>query len=119
MSCDLALAGPDVLEVDRLALLVVAQRLVLQVDVHRAGQGVGDDQRGRGQVVGADLGVDPALEVAVAAQDGDGDQVVFVDRLGDLRRQRARVADAGRAAVADQVEAELVEVRRRARRRAR
>ena len=40
-----------------------------------------------------------------------GDQVVLVDRLGDLGRKRARVADAGRAAVADQVEAKLVEIR--------
>ena len=98
-------------KIDRLALAIGAERLVLQVDVHRAGQGVGDDQRRRGQVVGPHLGVDPALEVAVAGEDGDGDQVVFLDRLGDRGRQRARVADAGRAAVADQVEAELVEVR--------
>ena len=83
----------------------------MQVDVHRPGEGVGDDQRGRRQVVGADVGVDPALEVAVAAEHGDGDQVVAVDLFGDRRGQGAGVADAGRAAVADQVEPELVEVR--------
>ena len=38
-----------------------------------------------------------------------------VDGLGDLLRQRAGVADAGGAAVADEVEAELVEVRGEAR----
>src|SRR5690606_14135703 len=54
------------------------------------------------------------LEVAVAGQHGDHGQVVVVDGLRDLLRQRARVADAGGAAVADQVEAELLQVRRQA-----
>ena len=40
----------------------------------------------------------------------DDDQVVVADRRRDLVGQRTAVADAGRAAVADQVEAELVEV---------
>ena len=39
-----------------------------QVDVHGAGQGVGHHQRGRGQVVHPHVGVDPALEVAVARE---------------------------------------------------
>ena len=39
---------------------------------------------------------------------------MLVDRGGDLLGQRAGVADAGGAAVADQVEAELVQVRREA-----
>ena len=85
------------------------------VDLHRAGEGVRDDQRRGRQVVHLDVGVDPALEVAVAGEHrGDG-QVVVVDRLGDLLRQRAGVADAGGAAVADEVEADLVEVRGQAR----
>ena len=41
----------------------------------------------------------------------DDRQVLGVDDVGDLLRQRAGVADAGRAAVADEVEAELLEVR--------
>ena len=42
------------------------------------------------------------------------DQVGLLDGVGDRLGQRAAVADAGRAAVADGVEAELVEVRRQA-----
>ena len=41
----------------------------------RAGDGVGDDQRRRGQIVGLDFRVDAALEVAVAGEHGGRDQI--------------------------------------------
>ena len=75
-----------------------------------AGERVGDDQRRRHEVVGADIDVDAALEVAVAGEHADGDQAVLFDGLRDVGGQRAGVADAGGAAVADDVEAELFEV---------
>ena len=78
--------------------------------MHRAGDRIGDDQRRRGEIVGAHVGVDAALEIAVAREHRGGDEIVLVDRLGDLRRQRSGIADAGGAAEADQVEAELVEI---------
>ena len=106
---DLLRRRPDVGEIDRLALLVVAERLAGQVDLHRAGERIGDDQRRRGEVVGAHVGIDAALEIAVARQHRRGDQIVLGDRRRNLRRQRAGIADAGGAAVADEVEAELVE----------
>src|SRR6266540_1364684 len=55
------------------------------------------------------VGVDAPLEVAVAGQHADHGEVMLVDGRGDLLRQRAGVADAGGAAVPDQVEAELVQ----------
>ena len=55
----------------------VAERLVVEVDVDAPGQGVGDDQRRRHQVVGPHLGVDAALEVAVARQHRGDDQVAL------------------------------------------
>ena len=78
------LGRPDVFEVDELTVRVAAQGIIQKVDVHRAGQGIGHDQRGRGQVIRPDLGIDPAFEVPVAAQDGGDDQIVVVDRLRDL-----------------------------------
>ena len=102
--------GPDVAQVDRLAVGALAERLVDEVDVHPAGERVGDDQRRAGQVVGLHVLVDPALEVAVAGEDGADRQVLLGDRRRDLRRQRPGVADAGGAAVADEVELERVEV---------
>ena len=93
---------------------VVPSGSVVEVQVHRPGQRVGDDQRRRGEVVHLDVGVDPALEVAVAGQHRDDREVVLADRGRDLLGQRAGVADAGGAAVADQVEAELLQVRQQA-----
>ena len=93
------------------AVLVVAQRVGREVEVHRAGEGVGDDQRRGRQVVHLDVGVDPALEVAVARQHRGTARSCVVDRGDDRLGQRAGVADAGGAAVADEVEAELLQVR--------
>ncbi len=107
---DLLVRGPDVLEVDLLALLIDAERILGQVDIHRAGDGVGDDERRRGEIIGAHVGVDAAFEIAVAREHRGRHQIVLVDRLGNLLRQRAGIADAGGAAEADQIEAELVEV---------
>src|SRR5262249_52944809 len=108
---DLGLGRPDVLQVDRVAVLVGAQGVPGDVHLHGAREGVRDDQRRGGQVVHLDVGVDAALEVPVAGEDRSDREVVVVDGLGDLLRQRAGVADAGGAAVTDQVEADLVEVR--------
>ena len=51
-----------------------------------------------------------ALEIAVAGQHGDGDQLVVLDGFGDGVVERAGIADAGGAAVADRIEAERVKV---------
>ena len=105
---------PDLGEVDRVAVAVLAQRLGGEVDVDPPGQGVGDHQRRRGEVARPDLGVDAPLEVAVAREHRRRDQAVLLDGVGDRLGQRARVADAGGAAVAHQVEAQPVEVLREA-----
>ena len=107
---DLAAGRPDVLEEDLLAFLVDAERLLGEVEIHRAGDRVGNHERRRREIVGAHVGVDAAFEVAVAREHGRGDEVVLVDRFGDFLRQRAGIADAGGAAEADQVEAQRVEI---------
>src|SRR5687768_5641388 len=57
--------------------------------------------------------MDAAFEVAVARQDGDDVEVVILDLLLDLRRcERTGITDADRAAKADQVETESLEIRR-------
>ncbi|MPL73108.1 hypothetical protein SDC9_18901 [bioreactor metagenome] len=108
---DLGVGRPDVLEIDRLAVLRGGDRLARQVDVHVAGDRIGDHERRRGEEVRAHVGRDPAFEVAVAREHGRSDEVVVVDRLRDRRiAERARVADAGGAAEADDVEAERVKI---------
>ena len=112
---DLLRRGPDVAEEDRLAILAGADRLLGEIDIHPSGKREGHDQHRRRQVVGPDLGMDPRLEVAVPAQHRGRHQRVLVHHLGDDVGQRAAVADAGGAAVADDVEAESVEVGQEAR----
>ena len=102
---------PDVLEEHVVAVVVLAERLGLEVEVHGAGERVGDDQRRGGQVVHLHVGGDAALEVAVAREHRGHREVVVVDGLRDGVRQRTGVADAGGAAVADQEEAQLLQVR--------
>ena len=101
---------PDVLEEDGRAAPVRPERLGREVLVHLARERVRDDERRRGEVVHLDLRVDAALEVAVAREDARDDEVARAHGLGDGVRQRARVADARRAAVADEVEADGLEV---------
>jgi hypothetical protein len=55
--------------------------------------------------------VDAPLEVAIARENGGDDEPALVDRGRDVLRQGAAVPDARRAAVADDVEAERLEVR--------
>jgi hypothetical protein len=107
---DLAGGRPDVLEIDRLAVLRRAERLGGDVDVHVAGDRIGDDERRRGEIVRAHVRVHPALEVAVAREHRGRDEIGLLHRLRDVLGQRPGIADAGGAAVADEVEAERVEI---------
>jgi hypothetical protein len=97
-------------EIDRVALGIVSQRLLPQIDVDPARQGEGDDERRGHQIVRPHVGVDPAFEVAVAGQDRAGHQLPPLNRIGDLDRKRARVADAGGAAIAHEIEAQLLQI---------
>ena len=81
----------------------------------RPAERVGDTQRRRREVARPHLRVDAALEVAVAREHRDDVRSSLDRRRGHLADQRAGVADAGRAAVADEVEAELLEVGRQRR----
>ena len=76
----------------------------------RAGEREGDHQRRGHQVVGANFGVDAAFEVAIAREHGGDHKFFLVDRLGDFVRQRAGVADAGGASVADEMKFQLLEI---------
>ncbi len=54
--------------------------------------------------------IDPALEIAVAGEHRPGHQVALDDGVGDRLGQRPGIADAGGAAIADEIEAELIEI---------
>ncbi len=106
---DLVVGRPHILEIDRFSVLILAERLVDEVGRHRSGDGVGDDQRRRGQVVRPHMRADAAFEVPVAREHRGRDKILVLDCLLDRLGQGSGVADAGGAAVADQVEAERLE----------
>jgi hypothetical protein len=109
-SVDLLRRRPDVLQVNRLAVLAGADRLDIEILRDRAGQRMSDNQRRRGEIVRLHVRGDAAFEVAVARKHGCGNDAVVVDRLRNLFRQRTGIADAGGAAETDEVEANLVEI---------
>ena len=109
-TADLVVRRPDVGEEHVLAVLGLADGRLDHVVADRAHQRIGDHQRRRSEIVGAAIGRDAALEIAVARKDRRSDQVIVVDRLADRLGQRPRIADAGGAAIADQVEAKRIQV---------
>ncbi|MNV39210.1 hypothetical protein D3C71_1307820 [compost metagenome] len=59
---------PDILEIDGVAVLVVADRLLGQILLDRAGKRIGHDERRRGQIVRLHVRRDAAFEVAVTRE---------------------------------------------------
>ena len=106
---------PDVFEVYAAAARVRANGLAHQIDVHAARQRVRHHQRRRSQIVRAHQRIDAPFEVAIAAQHRGHGQLSFLYRVGDWFRQRPAVADASGAAVTDQIEFQLFQIRREAR----
>ena len=102
-------ARPEIGQEHVLALDISAQRLPGEIDVEPARQRERDDERRRGQIRRLHLRVDATLEVAVAAQHRGHREIVRLDALRDGFEKWTAVADARRAAVADEVEAQCVE----------
>ena len=104
------LGGPDILQVHRLALFVslpIGSAVEIMIDV--AHQRVSHHQRRRHEVVGPHFRIDTALEVSIAAQHRHRDQTMVINGFGNVCRQRAGVADAGSAAIADHLKAQLIQ----------
>jgi hypothetical protein len=72
---DFVVSGPDVLQEDLLAVLARADGLSLKVNVDSSGNGVGDDKRRAGQVVGTDMRVNTTLKVSVTRQNTSDNQI--------------------------------------------
>ena len=110
---------PDIPQINGLPSLPVPSGSVRQIDVDAAGQRIRHNQRRRRKIVRLHQRIDAAFEVAVAAEHRRDDQVFLLHGLRDGFRQRAAVADAGGAAVADQIEIQLLPGRASARLRVR
>ncbi len=77
----LAIGRPDVLEEDIVAVGVLPDRIVVDVHQHGAGEGIGNDQWRRGQVVELGQRMHPALEVTVAGQNCANADIAVDDGL--------------------------------------
>ena len=101
---------PEIAQESFFAVFVLADRIFRQIEIDPAGERESDDQRRRHEKVRLDVLMHARFEIAIAGKDRGRDEIVFVNRFFDLRMERAGVADAGRATVADDVESELIEI---------
>ena len=86
----------------------LSDRMQINVFDDRSGQRVSDDERRRHQEIRFDVLMNARLEIAVARQNRSGDQIVFDDLFFDARIERTGIADAGRAAVTDEIKTDFV-----------
>ena len=94
---------------------IEAKHILFDVEAHGAGDGIGNHQRRRGQESLLGIGMDAAIEIAIATEHRRDIQVAFDDFLLDGRIQRAAHAIAGGAGKADDAEAELFQFRQQIR----
>ena len=103
--------GPEVAQEGFFSCFIFPERFARKIQIHAPGQGKGHDERRRHEKIRLDVLVHPRFEVAVSGQNGGGHEIVVADGLLNFRMERAGVSDAGGATVADNIEAELIEVR--------
>ena len=89
---------------------IFPHRIFRQVDIDTARERERDHERRRHEEVGLDVLVHARLKISIAGEDRGRHQIEFTDRFLDLRMKRAGIADAGCAAVADDVKSELIEI---------
>ena len=99
--CHLLAGRPNIFQKHIVAVAALAQGFFGQIDIGRAGQCVGDDQWWAGKIIRFHQRIHTAFEVAIAAENRRRNQIAIVHGLRDRFRQRAAVANAGGAAVAD------------------
>ena len=102
---------PNITQVHRLAVAIIAQRIGRHIEIHMAGQCISDHERRRSQIIGADQRMNAALEVTVAAEHRDGDQAVFFNGGADRLGKRTAIPNARGAAKTNQMEIQFFEIR--------
>ena len=67
-------------------MLVLTKWLRLEVEVYSAGQGIGDDKRRGGKIIGTGVRVNTTFEVTVAGKDSTSNKVIFHNTILDCVR---------------------------------
>ena len=91
-----------------------AQDVLLNIKAHRARNRIGHHQRRAGQEGLFGVGVDAAIEIAVAREHGSCVQVAVDDLLLDRRVERTAHAVAGGAGKANDAKTQLFEISQQA-----
>mmetsp|Transcript_414 Transcript_414/g.472 ORF Transcript_414/g.472 Transcript_414/m.472 type:complete len:317 (-) Transcript_414:86-1036(-) len=101
---------PDIAQEDRVTGGVVTQGLGFEIDVNSSSQGVGDNQRRRGQVVGPGERMNSTFEVSVSGQNSGRNQIGFGQSGGNFFIEITTVSNAGHATITGNGETELVQM---------
>src|SRR5699024_10858722 len=102
--------SPDFLQEDIVAVLVLTQSIVFEVEVHGARDSVSDNHDWRSHVGHLHVRGDAAFEVTGTGQNCGCCHVVFVDGVRDLIWQWAGVTNTGGATEAREIEAHCLKV---------
>jgi len=105
---DFASVGPDVLQEDILTFLILTDGFGVEVNVEGTSEGIGNNERRRGQIVGSGQGMDSAFEVSVTRKDGTSNEITFLDSFRDFLGEVTGVTDTGHATVTSNVETEFI-----------
>ena len=103
-------AWPEIAQKSFIPFLVSADRLFRKIDIDPSGQREGHHQRRRHEKIGFDVLMHACFEISITGKDRRSHEIKLADRLLDLGMQRARVADARRATVTNDIETQLVEI---------
>ena len=98
------------LQIDRLSVAAESQRLLHQIQRHRSGERIGDDEWRRSQIVCPHVRIDPPLKIAIAGENRDSNEVIARNGVRYFLLQRSGVSNAGGATEADQIKSEFIEI---------
>ena len=101
---------PNIFQINR-AVLALSNCFGAQINIHAARQRERDDERRRHEKIRANALMNARLEIAIAGEHRGRNDIVLHHGVLNLRGERSGVADAGRATVAHEIEAKLIEIR--------
>src|SRR5690606_26668378 len=99
-SLDLIRSWPEIAQIDVAPIGGLTQQIVLDVNIDRTCDCIGNDERWRCKEPGREQRMNPAREIAIARKHGDRQHTMIMDRLFHRLQQRTGIADAGHAAEA-------------------
>src|SRR5262249_13671725 len=103
-------AGPEVAQKYFVSVFVRADRFFGHIEIDAACECERDNQWRGHQEIGFDVLMNACFEITVSGKDGRGNQIVIMNGFLDLGVEWTGIANAGRATIPDEIEAELVEI---------